>query len=170
MTTYILTAAEGANFVRTESTDAVMLQLLPLVDTYLLNASGHDWAADTTIHNTAKIAAGMLLVYWYDNPGAVGVAPETVMGALVQLEGEALKYRKYAFEGLSSAGVIPLPGAHEGDLVKKLVGVYGGLSGDQSAKFESVISEEHQIVQTVGGLYDVGFVVVLKDPADDVSA
>jgi hypothetical protein len=166
----ILTATEASRFIRSTATDPMMLQYLPLIDQYLLNATGHDWTTDATIHPTAKIAAGMLLCYWYDNPGAVGTAPDTVINQLVQLEAEALNYRKYAFEGLASAGAIYLPNARKGDHVEKLVGVYGGLSGDQSSKFESVISEEGQIQQTPNGLFDKGFVVVLKDPADDVSA
>lgn len=166
---HILTAAEGAIFVRTEATDAAMLQLLPLVDQYLLNATGHDWAADAEIYPTAKIAAGMVLVYWYDNPGAVGTGPEGITGQLVQLEAEALKYRKYQFEGLSGAGSILLPGAREGDDVIKLVGIYGA-SGDQSAKFETEISADDQIWQTSGSdLSDNLYVVVLKSPAEDVS-
>ncbi len=168
--TNILTAAEGANFVRTGVTDAVMLQLLPLVDQYLLNASGHDWAADTVIHPTAKLAAGMVLVYWYDNPGAVGMEPEGITGQLVQLEAEALKYRKYQFEGLNGAGSVYLPGAREGDDVVKLVGIYG-VGGDQSTKFETEISADGQIRQTSGSdLSDNLYVVVLKSPAEDVSA
>lgn len=168
--TNVLTAAEAAIFIRSTATDAVMLQYLPLIDQYLISATGHDWATDSTIHPTAKLTAGMLLCYWYDNPGALGMTPNTVMGQLVQLEAEALKYRKYAFEGLSSPGAISLPGAREGDTVMKIVAVYGGLSGNQSSKFENVISEENQIVQTAGDLYEVGLAVVLKDPYDDVSA
>jgi hypothetical protein len=168
--TNTLTPTEGANFVHTESTDAVMLQLLPLVDQYLLNACGHDWASDATIHPTAKIAAGMLLAHWYDNPAQLGVAPETVMGALVQLEAEALKYRKYDFAGRSGAGAIALPGARVGDAVITLTGVYG-VAGDQGAAFESVVSVADQIQQTsTSNLSDYRYVVVVKNPADDVSA
>ncbi len=168
--TNILTAAEAANFVRTTSDDAVLVQLLPLVDQYLLNASGHDWAVDATIHPTAKIAAGMVLVYWYDNPGALGQSPEALTGQLVQLEAEALKYCKFTFEGLNGAGSIYLPGAREGAAVITLTGVYG-LTGDQSAKFESAISEENQIVQTSSSTLDEKqVVVVVKHPADDVKA
>jgi hypothetical protein len=159
---HILTAAEGANFVRTDAADALMLQLLPLVDQYLLNATGHDWAADTAIHPTAKIAAGMLLVYWYDNPGAVGQAPETIISQLVQLEAEALKYRKYQFVGLNGAGSIYLRGAVEGDDVVKLIGIYGAFGE---------ISADGQIRQTsASDLSDNLYVVVLKSPAEDVSA
>jgi hypothetical protein len=166
----VLTAAEAANFLRTASTDAVMLQLLPLIDQYLLNATGHDWAADSSKHPTAKLAAGMVLVYWYDNPGLVGSPPETIMDQLVQLEAAAVSYRKYTFEGHNGAGAISLPGAREGDAVQKLVGVVG-VDGDQSDSFEDAISETGQIQQTdEDDLSENQYVVVLKHPADDVSA
>lgn len=168
--TNVLTAAQAANFIRTQTTDAVMLQLIPLVDEYLKNATGHDWASDATIHNTAIIAAGMLITYWYDNPNLIGQAPQTVRATLLQLEAEALKYRKYEFAGSNGAGSISLPGARQGDEVVKLIGTYG-VSGDQSAQFEATVSEDDAIQQTGGGdLSDNLYVVVLKHPADDVSA
>jgi hypothetical protein len=164
--TNILTPTEGSQFVRTEATDAVMLALLPMVDEYLYNATGHEWNTDSTINPTAKLAAGMLLVSWYDNPGQVGQA---VSGApLVQLEAEALKYRKYQFEGRDGAGAISLPGAYTGDVVIKLIGVYG-VSGSQTASFEATISEDGQIQQSsASDLSDNQYVAVLKHPAADV--
>lgn len=168
--TNILTAAEAANFIRTEETDAVMLQLLPLVDQYLLSATGHNWAADSEIHPSAITAAGMLITHWYDNPGAIGQPPSSVRSTLMQLEAEALKYRKYQFSGADSAGGIFLEGARKGDEVVRLVGVYGA-TGDQSSMFESVLTANDQIQQTQGGdLSENLYVVVLKHPADDVSA
>lgn len=168
--TNILTAAQASNFIRTDTADAVMLQLLPLVDQYLLSATGHDWAADSTIHPSAIAAAGMLIVYWYDNPGAFGQVPTTVRGMLVQLEAEALKYRKGIFSGAPNAGAVSLKNARRGDKVVQLVGVYG-VTDNQSAKFESAISVNGQIQQTDGSdLSENIYVVVLKHPADDVSA
>lgn len=168
--TNILTDAQAANFIRTSATDAVMLQLLPLVDEYLKNATGHDWASDATKHNAAITAAGMLLTHWYDNPALIGQAPVTVRSTLVQLEAEALKYRKYEFAGINGAGGISVPGARQGDDVVKLIGTYG-VSGDQSANFEGTVSEDDQIQQTSSNnLSDNLYVVVLKHPADDVSA
>ncbi len=166
----ILTNDEAANFLRTNNSDVVMQQLMPLVDEYLLNASGHDWASDTEKDKTAKVAAGMLLTFWYDNPSMVGQAPAAVRATLVQLEAKALSYRKYQFFGGSSSGSVVLDGAQIGDVVIKLIGVYG-VSGDQSAKFESIISADGQIQQTNSSdLSDNQYVVVLKHPADDVSA
>ena len=166
----ILTAAEAANFLRSTATDAVMLQYLPLVDEYLKNASGHDWAVDTVKNATAKTAAGMLLVYWYDHPSLIGQAPSAMSALLVQLEAEALKYRKVHFTGLNGAGSISMPEAREGDEVISLTGVYLS-SGDQSALFESAVSEEGLFEQlSSSDLSEYQFVVVLKHPADDVSA
>ena len=168
----VLTAAEAANFVRTTPTDAVMLQLLPLVDEYLYKATGHDWATDATIHPLAKATAGIILVTWYDNPGMSGADPDGpgISGHLVQLEAEALKYRKYQFKGRDSAGSIPLSGARDGDVVLKLVGV-DGVANDQKTKFASVISADNQIEQVSSAdLSGNQYVVVLKSPGDDVRA
>lgn len=169
----ILTPSEAANFVRTTETDQVMLMLLPQIDVFAQRATGRDWSADAVINPSAKTAAGMLLVLWYDNPaqvGSDGVLPYGLTNVLSQLEAEALKYRKYEFEGLSGAGVISLPGAFDGDTVIKLVGVVGA-SGDQSAKFESSISVDNQILQTYGSDLSANhYVVILKSPAEDVTA
>lgn len=173
--TNILTAAEAANYIRTATDDAAMLNLLAPIDAFIKRATGRDWTQDSPIDNTAKAAAGMLLALWYDNPAQVQTGSETslpfgLQNILSMLEAEALKYRKYQFEGLTSAGDIALPGAHMGDDVISLVGVYGA-SGDQSANFESEISDEGYIAQTsTSDLTDQLFVVILKSPVDDVVA
>lgn len=173
MTTNLLTAQQAANALRVATTDATMLDLLPLVDRYVQNATGRDWTADGTIHPSAIAAARMLLVQWYDNPSMIGTEGSLANGLtfqLSQLEAEALKYRKYQFEGLVSAGDVPLPGALMGDEVISLVGVYGA-TGDQSAKFESEISDTGYIAQTHNGdLSDILYVVILKSPKDDIIA
>jgi len=167
--TNILTSAQAANFLRSAEDDAVMLQLLPLIDQYLENATGHDWTGDDPIHNTAIMAAGMLLTFWYDNPGLIGVAPETVTAQLVQLEAEAILHRKYQFTGKNGAGPIKLSGALKGDQIVKLVGIYG-VDGDQSSNFESAISIDSQIQQSnVSDLSRNLYAVVIKSPIDDVS-
>lgn len=89
----ILTALEGANVLRCEQTDPEMNNLLPLVDDYIKNATGRDWAADTTIDATAKSAARMLLVLWHENPGMVGNESSLNFGlrsVLAQLEAKAI--------------------------------------------------------------------------------
>lgn len=166
----ILTPSEAADYVRTEQSDTVMLMLMDQVDAYIKSATGRDWAADTVKNPLAKMCAGIILTAWYDDPSQMGMGPQNATNALMQLEVAALKYRKYTFFGSSSAGSIYLPGAKEGDDVIKLVGVHG-VSGDQTAKYESEISEENAIEQTYGGdLSEYIFVVILKSPADDVTA
>lgn len=173
--TNILTAAEGANFIRSQDDDPAMLQLLPLIDDFIKRATGRDWTADSEINDSAKAAAGMLLALWYDNPaqarkGSESLLPYGLTSVLAVLEAEALKYRKYQFEGISGAGDISLPGALQGDDVVSLTGVYGA-TGDQSSNFESEISDTGYIAQTSGSdLTDNLFVVILKSPKDDVVA
>lgn len=166
----ILTVAKAANFVRCAADDAVMVQFLPLVDAYLKHATGHDWAADASIDPSAELAAGMLLTYWYDNPHMVGQPPAALTASLVTLEAIALKYRKYEFDGLDGAGSIYLEGVRKGDVVVSVTGVYG-VSGDQTASFESIVSDDDYFEQTsASDLSDNRYVVVLKRPLDDVSA
>jgi len=168
--TNILTAAEGANFVRTDTSDAVMLMLLPQIDDFIKRATGRDWTADTTINPVAKVAAGILLVQWYDNPAQAGPdAPQFgINQTLSQLEAEALKYRKYQFYGLSGVGGISLHGAEVGDDVISLVGVYG-VSGDQKLKFESRISVCGALQQTNSSNLSANiYVAFLKSPGEDV--
>jgi hypothetical protein len=172
----ILTPNEAANFLRTDNTDPVMLMLLPAIDESIRRATGRDWSQDVQINNVAKAAAGMLLVQWYDTPSQSGsqiTESPLAFGlthVLSQLEVEALKYRKYSFYGASQAGGIAVAGVCVGDIVQKLVGVYG-VSGDQSAMFESTISVYGQIQQINGGdLSGNIYAVILKSPADDVSA
>ena len=169
--TSILTTIEAANALRVSSSDARLADLLPQVDKYIQSATGRDWTADTTIHPLAKAAATMLVVSWFDNPSMIGSEGSLSHGltfTLGQLEAEALKYRKYQFEGITSAGDIRLDGALMGDEVISLVGVYGAI-GNQAAKFESEISDSGYIAQTYNGdLTDQLFVVILKSPKDDI--
>lgn len=168
--TNILTAAEAANWVRTSADDAAMLQLLDSVDVYVNAATGREWNADNEINQKAKTAAGIILTAWYDDPAQIGSSPSRASSALLQLEAEAFKYRKYVFYGTNGAGSIRVPGARVGDVVRKLVGVYG-VSGDQSSKFEATVSEADALQQTEGSdLSENIYAVVLKNPADDVSA
>ncbi len=143
----ILSNSEAATALRCETTDADMLALLPLVDSYIKNATGHDWAADASIRSEAKSAARMLLVLWHENPGMVNSGNALGFGlsaALVQLEAIALRYREFA--GLNGAGSIYLPGVEAGDTVATLTGLIG-VSGDQSTAFETIISVDDQIQQ-----------------------
>lgn len=90
----ILTAMEASRILRVESTDSLMLDVLPQVDGYIEQATGRDWAADATIEPVAKAAARILLVMWYENPGMLS-GGEPVMTAglratLMQLEAKAV--------------------------------------------------------------------------------
>ncbi len=68
----ILTDSEAANALRCAEDDPNMLDLLPMVDAYLLQATGWDWAEDVVIRSEAKSAARMLLVMWHENPAMIG--------------------------------------------------------------------------------------------------
>ena len=154
----ILTAAEAANVLRTEDTDAVMLDLLPLIDQYIQGATGRDWAADTQVYPQAKSAARMLLVMWYENPAMINQSSALSFGlsaALTQLEALGLRFKN--FEGLSGAGAICLPGVKRGDTVTAVTGIIG-ISGDQAAAFETVITWDGQIQQvSTSNLYGKWF-------------
>lgn len=67
--------------------------LLPAIDDFIKTATGKDWGLDNPIDPTAKIAATILLVNWFENPGAIGKA-DGVMHMLVtivsQLQAKAL--------------------------------------------------------------------------------
>jgi hypothetical protein len=145
----ILTTAEAANTLRCEEDAQTMLDLLPLVDEYIHQATGHDWADDLTIDETAKSAARMLLTVWHENPGMMASGLTTLSfglrAALSQLEAKALRFHR--FEGLNGAGSIPLPNVKEGDLVSAVVGIVG-VTGNQAAKFESVITVDGYLQQT----------------------
>jgi hypothetical protein len=125
-----------------------MLQLLPMVDIYLKNATGRDWAGDTEIDPTAKAAAQILISMWYENPGMTGQGITSLsfgfMSLLVQLEAKALEYK--SFHGRNGAGSCALIGARIGDTVASLVGLIGA-TGDQSMAFEVIITIENQIQQ-----------------------
>lgn len=169
--TNILTSAQAENALRVASGDSRVTDLLPQVDKIIERATGRDWTQDSTKHPIAVSAATMLLVQMFENPAMTGDSTLMAFGltnALTILEAEALKYRKYEFEGCDGGGSIYLPGAREGDTVIKLVGVYGA-TGDQSANFENAVSEEHYLLQTSTSNYsEIHFVVVLKSPADDI--
>ncbi|BCY18688.1 hypothetical protein hrd7_25370 [Leptolinea sp. HRD-7] len=159
--TNILTASEAAAVLRCESTDAAMLALLPQIDAYIKDGTGHDWTADSPIQDTAKAAARVLLVRWYEDPGRISDAPlHGIASLMTQLEVIALRYK--VFKGLVSAGAIAMDGVNAGDTVSKLTGLIGA-TGDQSAKFESVISVDGEIQQTanedLSGIYFRAYIV-----------
>lgn len=155
---YILTIQEAATVLRCDTDDPNMLDLLPLVDKYIQDATGHDWAQDEPVYASAKAAARMLLVLWHENPGMISSGMTSLSwglsAALSQLEARALLY--HTFEGLSSAGYICLKGVGEGDQVSEVTGV-SGATGDQAANFETVISQDGYIQQSGSGLDEKWF-------------
>ena len=108
----------------------------------------------------------MLLVMWFENPAMVGslnVLDFGLKAVLAQLEALALRY--HVFEGLPGAGWILLPGAKAGDTVSELIGVVG-ISGDQKASFESVITYDDEIQQTSSSNLDDKYFRVLLTPPE----
>lgn len=165
---YILTPAEAAAVLRVSDEDADMLALLPLVDRYIINATGYDWRQDETIREDAKSAARMLLVMWHENPamiGTVGVLEFGLNAALMQLEVIALRYRWYKFYGRNGAGPIALAGAAVGDTVESLIGIYIA-SGDASSSFEETISVDGCLQQTSGSDLSANLYLAKLKPAD----
>jgi hypothetical protein len=166
MATNILSAAEAAIVLRCAVTDADMLALLPMVDAYVKNATGRDWAQENPIRPEAKSAARILLVRAHEDPGAMA-QPAPALGwglaaSLTQLEALALSYIK--IEGLPSSGYIHFHGACEGDRVASVTGLTAPYTGDQAALFESTISYSHFIQQVADVDLDECFFSVLLTP------
>jgi len=147
----ILTESEAATVLRCDETDADMLALLPAVDSYIKNATGHDWTSENPILPEAKSAARMLLVKWHEDPGMMGNSTASLgyglAACLIQLEAMALRYRE--FFGRNGAGCIDLTGATIGDTVTSLTGLVG-VTGDKKNDFESMITVDGQIQQVSG--------------------
>jgi hypothetical protein len=168
---HILTADQAANALRVPNTDPRLTDLLPQVDLFIERATGRDWAQDTQKNQIAVMAATILMVMAYDNPSMVLPGADVPFGltsTLAQLEAEALRYRSYLFHGISAPGYIGIPGARLGDEVISLTGVWG-VTGDQSAKFEAVVNYRDSLKQISSeNLVYSQFVVILKNPADDI--
>lgn len=94
----ILTPTEAATVLRCEIDDQNMLDLLDPVDAYIENATGWQWSQDSEISASAKSAARMLLVQWFENPAQTG-ANETPLtfglnAVLLQLKAEAVRLKE----------------------------------------------------------------------------
>lgn len=170
--TNILTPAQAANVLRCATDDALMLQLLPQVDSFIQRATGRDWTADNPISNRAISAAQMLITLWHENPGMMGGDSPLSFGlnaALLMLETDALDYLEYTFDGLDGGGYLALDmRALKGAQVVSLVGITG-VSGDQSANFESVLDQDFYIQQTsTSDLSDNQYKLILINAADAI--
>jgi hypothetical protein len=144
----ILTAQIAANALRCATDDPEMLDLLPQVDAYILNATGWDWSTDVPINPTAVAAARLLLVMWHEDPAMMAQrnAPLSfgLTACLAQLE--ALAHNHLTFQGRSGPGKCTLVGAMPGDTVTSLTGLIG-CNGDQASLYEAVITVEDEIQQ-----------------------
>ena len=94
----ILTTFEAANVLRCEENDPTMLDLLEQVSAFIENATGWKWSEDGVISASAKSAARMLLVQWFENPAQTG-ANETPLtfglnAVLLQLKAEAVRLKE----------------------------------------------------------------------------
>ena len=64
----------------------VMSIFLPAAESYVKDATGKDWGADTPVDPVAKMAVGILLIRWFENPEEVGKATGTgIIGLVTQL-------------------------------------------------------------------------------------
>lgn len=99
----VLTPLEAATVLRCAEDDPDMLELLPLIDEHLEQATGRDWTSmiEGEIDKTAKSAARMLLVMWHEDPAMSGSEnPLSQFGLpalMIQLKAKALKLEE---EGL----------------------------------------------------------------------
>lgn len=88
----ILTLAEAAAVLRLapvpddDNPDIVLNIALAGVDDFLKTATGYDWSTDATIDPTAKMAASMLLVQFYENPAMIGGDVDLPYGVTSRIE------------------------------------------------------------------------------------
>ena len=95
----ILTPTEAATVLRCEIDDQNMLDLLEQVTAFVENATGWKWSQDTVINASAKSAARMLLVRWFENPAQTGSEYEVPLtvglnAVLLQLKAEAVRLKE----------------------------------------------------------------------------
>ena len=95
----ILTPTEAATVLRCEIDDQNMLDLLDPVDAYIENATGWQWSQDSEISASAKSAARMLLVQWFENPAQTGSEYDVALtfglnSVLLQLKAEAVRLKE----------------------------------------------------------------------------
>jgi hypothetical protein len=78
----ILTQQEAVDILKlsTASEYPELNILLSAVDEYIKSATGKDWGVDTTIDPIAKMAACVLLVRWFEDPGMMGKVDNTDKG------------------------------------------------------------------------------------------
>lgn len=169
--TNILTAGEAAEVLRVEITDANMLRLLPLIDAYIKNASGRDWTLDNPAHPTAKSAARMLLVRWFEDPGQMASGNTLNFGlnaAMTQLKALALEL---AEGGVPNDWLVLMRcNAYNGlDPAASLVLVFNHSLSDGAAAKVSLLDANGAAVTTTKTL-DVSGKILTVNPAANLAA
>lgn len=90
----ILTIEEAAIALRYDDLEDMPPEvkgLLPAIDGFIEAATGKDWGADTVIDPGAKMAAKVLLVRWFEDPGMIGKTHDVGLLSLIgQLHAKAL--------------------------------------------------------------------------------
>jgi hypothetical protein len=90
----ILTPQEACDRLRFSKVEEmptdVITVLLPAVDSFIKDATGKDWGTLTdtykTIDSTAKMAASILLIRWFENSDETGKGGIGVIGLIGQLQ------------------------------------------------------------------------------------
>jgi hypothetical protein len=167
----ILTTQEAADFLKCEVDDPAMLLLLPQIDAYIKRSTGRDWASESPIPMEAKSFARGLLVRWHEDPGVLNSSQEAVLtGSLLacaqMLRAMAAYY--FLFEGLPGVGMVSIPGVCEGDVVISVKGKVN-LTGDQSDKFETVITWDGFLQQISDADLDETYLEAHVIPASEVT-
>jgi hypothetical protein len=169
--TTILTVTEGANVLRCEETDPELLALLPIIDAYIENATGRDWAADTTIQPEAKGAARMLLVRWHEDPG--GMAAGSALGfglsaCLTQLEALALELETAGVpdEGLRILASMPADHADEVAVTVSMVVVFNHAMAAAAASAAVLKTAAGSSVTTTNSLDATGKILTVNPDSD----
>lgn len=164
----ILSRVEAALVLRVDVDNEQLFDLLALVDGYVKNATGVDWASVSPVPPVAKNAARMLLVMWYENPGGLAQGANALgfglTQALLQLEAEARKY--VTFEGLASSGYITVAGLVVGSQIVSVTGIVN-VSGDYASSFATYIEHDGLIEQTSSSNLDEKWFRAYIKPLED---
>jgi hypothetical protein len=170
----ILTAGEAANVLRCEVTDADMLALLPIVDAYVKNASGRDWALDATIYPEAKSAARILLVRLHEDPGALAAGSALGFGlqaVLIQLKTKAMELAEAGVpnEALAIAASMPTDGADEVAVAASLTVIFNHAMGAGATAAAALATAAGAAVATTNAL-DVTQKILTVNPDSNLAA
>ena len=165
----ILTETEAAAVLRVEEDDALMIDMLSQVDAYIEYATGRDWTADDPVRAEAKAAARMLLVKWYEDPGAMGVAFGGALGfglgaALMQLEALALELEDVGtpVEALAIRTSMPVDGAYDISRQANLVVIFNHKMASVAPSSASLADLAGNAVATTNSLDATGKILTVS--------